>query len=197
MITKRVLIFLVFVFFPVSFLAVSGQEKSADDQEMMKKWMEYATPAEGHKFLQKMVGEWEIVSKLWEKPGQDPTVTKGPGKGKMIMGGRYLKVNYRGTMMGMPFEGMSIYGYDNHLKKYFSTWIDNMGTGILVNKGILDRSGKVLTQFGDVDDIFTGKKQKAKTIITFVNPDKWLMEMYMISPQGEFKSLEVTHTRKK
>ena len=127
----------------------------------------------------------------------EPTITKGPGKGKMIMGGRYLKMSYQGTMMDMPFKGMGIHAFDNHSKKYISTWIDNMGTGILVSKGTLDKTGNVLTQFGVVDDIFTGKKVKSKTVTTLVNADKWLMEMYMISPQGEFRSLEVTHTRKK
>jgi len=48
-----------------------------------------------------------------------------------------------------------------------------------------------------VDNIFTGDKEKAKTVITLVNDDKFLMEMYMQGPEGEFKSLEVTHIRKK
>ncbi len=33
--------------------------------------------------------------------------------------------------MGMPFEGMGIDGYDNLAKQYVSTWVDNMGTGIM------------------------------------------------------------------
>lgn len=176
---------------------VNGQEKSAEEQKMMEMWMKYATPAEGHTFLQKMVGEWDVVSKMWEKPGQEPTITKGPARGKMIFGGRYLKMRYKGTMMNMPFEGMSLHAFDNHLKKYLSIWIDNMGTGIMVSTGTLDKSGKVLTQYAEVDNFITGKKEKAKSVYTLVSPDKFLLEMYMIEPQGEFKSLEVTHTRKK
>ena len=195
--TMKVLISFVLVISLVSLLPASAQEESKTDQKMMETWMKYATPGEGHQFLHKMAGEWDIVSKMWEKPGQEPTITKGPGKGIMIMGGRYLKISYQGTMMDMPFEGMGIHAYDNHSKKYISTWIDNMGTGILVSKGTVDKTGNVLTQFGVVDDIFTGKKVKTKTVTTLVNADKWLMEMYMISPQGEFKSLKVTHTRKK
>jgi hypothetical protein len=114
----------------------------------------------------------------------------------MVMGGRYLKIFYQGTMMGMPFEGMGVHAYNNYLNKYIYTWIDNMGTGIMVSKGTLDKSGKVLTEYAVVDDIFTGEKTKTKSVTTFINPDKWLMEMYMISSQGEFKSLVVTHTRK-
>lgn len=113
------------------------------------------------------------------------------------MSGRYLKMSYKGTVMGMPFEGMVLYAYDNHQKHYLSIWIDNMGTGMLSSTGTLDKSGMVLTEYAEVDNIFTGAKEKAKTIITFITVDKFLMEMYMEGPEGEFKSLEVTHIRKK
>jgi hypothetical protein len=173
------------------------QKKDDEQQKMMAVWMAYATPGEGHKFLEKQVGEWEVVSKMWEKPGQEPTVTKGPAVGKMILGGRYLKISYSGTVMGMPFEGLCLYAYENHLKKYLSIWLDNMGTGIMSSIGTLDESGMVLTEYAEVNNIFTGAKEKAKTVITFINADKFLMEMYMVGPEGEFKSLEVTHIRKK
>ena len=134
---------------------------------------------------------------MWEKPGQEPHVTKGPAIGKMIMSGRYLKMSYKGTVMGMPFEGMALYAYDNHQKHYLSIWIDSMGTGMMSSTGTLDKSGMVLTEYAEVDNIFTGAKEKAKTVITFITVDKFLMEMYMGGPEGEFKSLEVTHIRKK
>jgi hypothetical protein len=35
----------------------------------------------------------------------------------------------------MPFEGISTLGYDNAKKTFFSTWIDNMGTGMMVMEG--------------------------------------------------------------
>ncbi len=174
------------------------QEKGKEDQKkMMEMWMKYATPGEGHKFLQKQVGEWEVNTKSWSQPGQEPEITKGSAKGEMIIGGRYMKMVYKGTIMGMPFQGMGIHAYDNHLKKYLSTWVDNMGTGIMVNTGVLDKNGKVLTEYAEIDDFFTGKKEKVKSVTTFINTDKWLMEMYMIGPQGEFKNLELTHIRKK
>lgn len=113
------------------------------------------------------------------------------------MGGRYLKISYQGTMMDMSFEGMGIHAFDNHLKKYLSIWIDNMGTGIMVSTGTLDESGKVLTQYAEMENFISGKKEKVKTVTTLCSPDKWQMEMYMVGPPGEFRSLEVIHSRKK
>jgi hypothetical protein len=47
----------------------------------------------------------------------------------MILGGRYQQSMIKGNMMGMPFEGMGLLGYDNAQKLFYSTWVDNMGTG--------------------------------------------------------------------
>ena len=193
----KILLMFVFITWFSGALMAADQEKSKQEQEMMEKWMKYATPGEAHKFLQKMAGEWEATSKMWMQPGAEPTITKGPGIGKMIYGGRYLKLSYKGHMMGMPFEGMGIHAYDNHLKKFISAWIDNMGTGIMINYGTVDKSGNVLTEIAEMDDFLTGKKVKYKSVTTIISPDKFLMEMYSPGPEGEFRSLEVTHIRKK
>jgi len=193
----KVLSLSVLVLFLASLSMAGIQEQSKEDQKMMETWKKYATPSQGHKFLQKFVGQWEATTKTWTNPGKEPAVSNGPATGELLLGGRYVKMSYKGTMMGMPFEGFGIHAYDNHIEKYLSTWVDNMGTGIMFSTGIVDASGKVLTEIAEIDDIFTGKKAKAKTVTTFVNPDKFIMEMFMVSPQGEFKNLEVTHTRKK
>jgi hypothetical protein len=195
--TFKICLIVFFSILPVIPVSAGSQQQSEQEKELMEKWMQFATPGKGHEFLKKQVGEWEVISKMWERPGREPVITKGPGTGEMIMGGRYLKMTYKGTMDGMPFEGMSIYAYDNHLKQYLSVWIDNMGTGFLLSRGSLDPSGRVLTKTAEVENIFTGEKEKARTVITFVNPDKFIMEMFMEGPQGEFRSLEVTHIRRK
>jgi hypothetical protein len=46
-----------------------------------------------------------------------PPQPKARAKNEMIMGGRYLMGSYKGEMMGMPFEGYSMTGYDNAAKK--------------------------------------------------------------------------------
>jgi hypothetical protein len=177
-----------------------AQEKSVDEQQkkMMEKWMQFATPGEPHRFLDKRVGEWDVVTRMWREPGAPPDESTGSAVGKMMLGGRYLKLKHRGTVNGMPFEGISIGGYDNHLKEFFSIWIDNVGTGIMISRGSLEPTAKTLTEVAEVDDFMTGQKMKTRTVTTLVNPDKFFMEMYMIGPDGkEFKSLEVTYTRKK
>jgi len=55
-------------------------------------------------------------------------------------------------MMGMPFEGIGINGYDNLKKKFVSTWIDNMGTMIVMSTGTFDPATKTFTYMGEMDN---------------------------------------------
>ena len=48
-------------------------------------------------------------------------------------------------MMGQPFTGIGVTGYDNHAKKYLSTWIDSMGTGIFSMEGTASMDGETIT----------------------------------------------------
>jgi len=50
-----------------------------------------------------MTGSWEFETKMWmEGPGAPPALSKGTAEMKMIMGGRFLRQDLKGEMMGMP-----------------------------------------------------------------------------------------------
>jgi Protein of unknown function (DUF1579) len=46
----------------------------------------------------------------------------------MILGGRYQQSTTKGSFNNMPFEGISLLGYDNAKKVFMNSWVDNMGT---------------------------------------------------------------------
>ncbi len=199
-IIKRLSVNLLVMVFLVSCLgvALNAQEMSKEDQEMMKKWQAYATPGDNHKYLDSFSGEWTAAGKSWMKPGAPPIVSKNEVKAKMIMGGRYHKSHFKGTMMGMPFEGIAVTGYDNFKKKFMSIFFDNMGTGFYKSSGTLDKSGKVRTETGLWDDFMTGAKTKIRLVTKSIDNDKFIFEMYGMGPDGkEFKSMELVYTRKK
>jgi hypothetical protein len=155
-------------------------------------------PDENHEFLKKFVGTWEVESKMWIKPGTEPSISNLTSEAKMILGGRYLYSVFKGTMMGQPFKGIQIVGYDKFEKKYRTFWIDNSSTPFFLTSGSLDETGKVLTEKGAWPDFMTGGTSKVKAVTKVVSDDKIVYEMYMIGPDGkEFKSMENTSTRKK
>jgi len=174
-----------------------SDEKKVEDQEMMKKWMEYATPGKLHKSLEYFSGKWDAVTKYWMKPGDKAMETTGTSVAQMIMGGRYLKTQNKGKMMGMEFTGLSILGYDNFNKKFVGTWFDSNGTGLFPYEGTLDSSGKVRTDTGTWDEIMSGGKHDVRMVTTIVDKNSYKFEMYMKYPNmPEFKSMEMVYTRK-
>jgi len=174
------------------------QQMSEEDQKMMKLWAEYSTPGKYHKYLEYFTGKWELTTKMWMKPGVEPSVEKNECEGKMILGGRFLFFDLKGTMMGMPVEGLMITGYDNYLKKFNTFWIDTTSTGVFPISGELDSTEKIRTETGVWDDFMTGKKFKVRIVTSIIDKDHYLFEMFMDDESGkEFKSMESHYTRKK
>ena len=56
----------------------------------------------------------------------------------MALDGRVMVEQFEGTMMGAPFKGHGMSGYDNVTGKYWSTWNDSMSTGLMVSTGTCD-----------------------------------------------------------
>lgn len=170
-----------------------------DSATAQKAWMEYGMPGEPHKVLAESSGDWEGEISTWMGEGQAPMVTKGTMSSKMIMDGRYQLSNFTGDFMGMPFQGMSMMGYDNHKKMFMSTWIDNMGTGMMKMEGPWDESSKSMTLTGTMVDPTREKECDMKEIYRILDKDNHVMEMYGPDPQTgkQFKSMEIRFTRKK
>jgi len=185
--------------------AAFGQDKpptGADEQarmmqEMMAKWKEIATPGEMHKKLAVFEGVWDTESRMFG--GGDPGVSRGSAEYSWIMGGRYLRQDYQGEMMGSPFKGMSLTGYDNYAKKYVGIWIDDMSSTIATMDGHMNQDGSVLTMFGKMDEWMTGEIGKTvKYVFRIIDNDHHVMEMHdMAIGEPNTKVMEITYTRRK
>lgn len=175
-----------------------AQDKMPTPEEMQKIWQENMTPGAQHKYLENFVGQWNAVITTWLQPGAEPMVANCEVDAQMILGGRYLYFTMKGTMMGMPFEGININGYNNYKKEFFTLWLDNQSTAFVDSYGSLDEAGKVRTENGLWDDPITRTKMKVKTIDTMVDKDKHVYDMIVMLPNGtEFKSMTIVYTRKK
>jgi hypothetical protein len=168
-----------------------------DSAAMMKAWEAYMTPGTPHEMLKSQDGKWDAKITSWMAPGAPPTESKGTATNRMIMGGRYQEAKFTGSFSGMPFEGQSIVGYDNIKKVFVSTWVDNMGTGIMVTEGPWDEASKSITFTGTMTDPTTGKDCKIREIMTFVDAKTQKMEMYNTPAGGsEYKAMEIVYTKK-
>ena len=111
------------------------QKGKMDMQAMMKIYQKVGTPSAPHKRLASLTGSWITKTKAWMEPDKPPVESTGTCKQKMLLDGRYLQQEYSGKMMGSMFKGINVIGYDNHTKKYVSTWVDSMSTASIFLKG--------------------------------------------------------------
>lgn len=167
----------------------------AQDEAMMKAWEEYKTPGEMHKMMERSVGEWTADITMWMDPTQPPTKSEGVSVVESILGGRYFQTKHTGDFMGMQMNGIELSGYDNAKKKFFSTWIDNFGTGIMYLEGTYDAASKTIHLSGTSVDPM-GNEVKVREIITLIDEDNTMFEMFMGEGDQEFKSMEIKFTRK-
>ena len=75
------------------------------DAAMHEAMMKAMTPGEEHKKLAQHGGDWTFTNKMWMAPGQPPMESGGTMHADVLLGGRYVEAIWKGSMMGMPFEG--------------------------------------------------------------------------------------------
>lgn len=171
------------------------QKDKMDMQAMMEAYKKLGTPGTPHKKLASMAGSWSTRTKSFMEPGKPPLESIGTCDQKMILGGRFLKQEFVGELMGVPFNGIGVTGYENHQKKYVSTWMNSIRTRIFLFEGTADADGKTITQTCEFDDPVRGP-MKWRSVTRIVDDDTHLFEMYATDKNGkEEKLIEITYTR--
>ena len=170
--------------------------KQMDQQAMMELYQKLATPGEPHKLLASLAGSWTTQTKEWMEPGKPPTEATGTADMKMVLDGRFLQQEFNSTMMGQPYTGIGITAYDNLRKKYVSTWMDSMGTGIFVMEGTASADGKTITLKGSHPEP-GGGQMTHRAVWKIVDDNTQTFDMYGTHGHGkEMKMMEITYTRK-
>jgi Protein of unknown function (DUF1579) len=178
--------------------SMSGDKKMPSQEEMMARWKASMTPGDMHKKLEIFVGSWNTEVKVWMNGHNSmPAVSKGTARYSLIYGGRYLKQEFKGEMMGRPYAGLGYTAYDNMKKKYTGTWIDNMGTSISTMEGTLDDGETTLTLTGKMDEPMTGEMNRdVKYVLHIIDKNKHVFEAYD-DAMGAEPTMQITYTRKK
>jgi hypothetical protein len=133
---------------------------------------------------------------FWYEPNGKPEKSSSVANVKMILGGRYQETNYQGKIMGQQFEGKSTLAYNNASKEYTTTFIDNMGTGMMVAMGKYDDKTKSMELKGEVVNPVNQKKTPFREIYTIVDPQTRKMEMFDVKNGNEYKSMEIIMKKK-
>ena len=170
----------------------AGEKKKSDKKDEGPPPV--AKPGPEHQVLAGMAGTFDAKVTIFAGP--DKTIeSKGTIKRQMVLDGRYLKEDYEGDFFGASFKGMGITGYDQNQKKYVSTWIDTMSTGITSSTGTYDAATKTLSSTGEDFDAEAGRKVKIRDVLKIVSNDEQQSEMYREVGGKEVKVMEIRFTR--
>ena len=100
---------------------VKAPEMTPEQKAEMEAYMKAGTPGAPHQMLASTAGTYDLKIKSWHEPGAPAMEETGTATRKMMLGGRVLVEDVTSTMMGMPFTGHGMTGYDNVTGKYWST----------------------------------------------------------------------------
>jgi hypothetical protein len=151
-----------------------------------------------HKILGGFVGHWKTTVHIVQADPSTPVPDgEGTADGKVVMGGRFAQVTHAGTMNGQPFEGMMLCGFDEVVKKYTSSWVDNASTAIIHYVGTYDASKKQLTMSSHYSEQTTRRLTLARTVMTFVDANTIVYDEYIAHAVGEKEThtMSVTYKR--
>jgi len=170
---------------------------SPEQAAKMQAYTKASTPGPRHQALAQRVGKWDFAGKFWEEPNGPGQESKGAAERSMILGGRVLVEKVTSQFMGMPFEGQGMMGYDNVTGKFWSTWNDNMSTGMMSSHGTCEPGMARCEMVDTFADPLTGKETTTRSTFHKAGADKEVYTTYGKGPDGkEFKMMELTYTRK-
>jgi hypothetical protein len=155
-----------------------------------------AKPGPEHALLARDVGTWDASLEMRMAPNDKPQVSQGVEQSRLL-GGLWLITDFKATVMGQPFEGHGVMGFDPMKKKYVGTWVDSMSLGISPSEASYDPATRTLAGWMEGPDM-TGKITRSRETTVWKNDDTRVFTIYSKSPEGvEFPGLQITYTRRK
>ncbi len=184
---------------PALALAQEGQappQMTPEQKAEMEAYVAAGSPGAPHQALAATAGSYDLKIKSWHEPGGPPSEESGTATRKMALDGRVLVEDVSSSMMGTPFTGHGMQGYDNVTGKYWSTWNDSMSTGVMLSQGTCDAQG-ACTFTGSWNDPITKGPINARMTSRWTSPTVQVFEMYIPGKDGkEMKMMEITYTKK-
>src|SRR5882724_10121805 len=100
-------------------LAASAQDKKDDKKDPQAKFEPKSKPGEGQKFLEKMVGDWDVVKTFHLRAG-DPAKTLGECKQTMVQEGRFLQSDFTFNAASGKTTGTGLIGFEPETGRFTS-----------------------------------------------------------------------------
>lgn len=179
------------------------------EDERVNRMYALGEPAAAHHFLAPLVGEWNVVLRMYTGGGEIVTSAGLKSRKRLILDGRQVfEEIYEGTIAGWPHRKVTMLGYNAVNQRYEFVTADNFDTQQMVYRGARDGNSEIITMFADYTqaayaEIVSGDElsraaQKAvswrstvgiqmtiRDVLSIPSADEHRLEMYFRPAAGE------------
>jgi hypothetical protein len=176
--------------------AQQAPQMTLEQKAEMDAYSKAGTPGVQHQLMAATAGTYDLKIKSWQDANSPATEETGTATRSMALDGRVLVEQVSAKMMGQPYTGHGMQGYDNTTGKYWSTWNDSMSTGVMVSEGTCDAK-QSCTFTGSWTEPVKKTLVKSRMTTKWTSPTTEIFEMYAPGRDGkEMKMMQITYTKK-
>jgi hypothetical protein len=124
----------VFLLLPLLFATTVLAEPPPEKKDPQSALEPRTGPGAGQKFLEKFVGDWDVVKTFHPRTGE-PTVVKGVCTQTMVHGGRFLKSEFVFGEGDARTTGTGMIGFEPDKGIFTSVWTDSRQTRMSFRQG--------------------------------------------------------------
>lgn len=161
-------------------VAVVGLAAPADDAPDPR-------PADPTEFLERLEGEWSVVTEATLGPGQEPVRSESREVARLL-GGKWLVAESTGRApTGQSVTAIRTLGYDPVEERFVGTWISSMQTHLWRHTGTLDDAGTALTL--ETEGPIMGDPTttaRYREVIEIEDADRHVVRSLILGPDGEW-----------
>jgi hypothetical protein len=161
-----------------------------------------AMPGEQHRWLEPLVGSWTVEMLVYPGPGAQPFVSQGlRAKREWTLGGRYLREELRGTVMGNDSARDAILGFNRLDGRFELVTVDTFEPGQMFYAGRDEPTPTRFSLHGDSTEAGmgaepTGRRRDLRFEFEVTGPDANVQRIFVRYPGGaEFLFVEQRFTR--
>ncbi len=180
-----------------SCLLTGAAQPPATQQETAQSHEPNSRPGAGQKYLEKMVGNWDVTKVFHPRQG-DPIQQRGECRQHMIQDSRFLQCDFVFDDGGKKSTGQGIIGFEPESGRFTSFWIDSRQTRMSARQSREPFDGTKIVLYSLNLDPQAKESRRSKTISQLEDEGRKLIHrQYALGSAGEERLvMELIFTRK-